>query len=386
MKLFWPLAVAAAMSMASMRACDAMLPALSAEFGVSVGVAAWSISAFVLAYGVMQLVYGPLGDRFGKGRVIAMALMACCVANMMATLAPTMASLALARGLAGAAAAGVIPTSMAMIGDSVPVRARQQVLAHFLLATIGGMIGGQWVSGLIADLWHWRVVFGVLATGAGFAALLVQAQAPGRAPEVAARRAYRAQFRAVIEVPRAQLVLAVTAIEGLFTLTSLAFVPAYLHARFGLGLGAAGAVMAMYGVGGLTYVALSRVLLGRLAIGQIASLGGVLLGSAFVIVAIGPRWEWSVVGCFLGGLGFYSLHNTLQAEATQMSPHARGTAIGLFAASLFLGQAIGMGVAAEVVAVLGERCLFLAAAVVLPVLGMAFGRRLRAERPGHCAG
>ncbi|ODV44400.1 hypothetical protein AWV79_08410 [Cupriavidus sp. UYMMa02A] len=84
MKLFGALFVAAAMSMASMRACDALLPVLSADFDVPVGVAARSISAFVLAYGVMQLVFGPLGDRFGKLRVVAVALTACSVANVMA--------------------------------------------------------------------------------------------------------------------------------------------------------------------------------------------------------------------------------------------------------------------------------------------------------------
>lgn len=385
-KLFGPLCVAAAMSMASMRACDALLPALSADFDVPVGVAARSISAFVLTYGVMQLVFGPLGDRFGKLRVVAVALTACSVANVMAAFAPTMTSLAVARGLSGAAAAGVIPMSMAMIGDTVSVEHRQQTLAYFLLATIGGLIGGQWISGLIADFLHWRVVFVVLAIGAGLAALLVHAHATVQTAPESERCKYQARFRTVLKAPQARLVLAVTAIEGLFTLTGFAFVPAYLHNRFGLGLAAAGAVMAMYGVGGLAYVALSRVLIQRLAPATLASLGGVLLGFAFAIVAIGPRWEWSVVGCFLGGLGFYTFHNTLQAQATEMSPQARGTAVGLFAASLFLGQAIGMGMAAGVIGVFGERSLFYAAAVVLPMLATAFGLQLSTGASMRCRG
>ena len=38
------------------------------------------------------------------------------------------------------------------------------------------------------------------------------------------------------------------------------------------------------------------------------------------------------------GLGFYMLHNTLQTNATQMSPEARGTAVALFSSALYLGQ------------------------------------------------
>ncbi|RCJ05082.1 MFS transporter [Cupriavidus necator] len=386
MRRFGTLAIAAVMSMASMRACDALLPALSSDFAVPIGMAAWSISAFALAYGLMQLVYGPLGDRFGKLRVVTLALTGCAVANVMAAVAPTMPALALARGLSGAAAAGVIPMSMAMIGDTVPVRDRQQVLARFFLATIGGMIGGQWMSGLIADWLHWRVVFWVLAAGSGIAALVVWMQGPGMVSDLIARRSFGEQFRSVLGQPRARLVFAVTAIEGLFTLTGFAFVPTYLHGRFGLGLGTAGAVMAMYGVGGLAYVALSGVLIRRLGSDALAALGGALLGAAFAIVAVGPRWEWSVPGCFLGGLGFYMLHNTLQTQATEVFPPSRGTAVGLFAASLFLGQALGMSGAAAVAGTHGERWLFAAAAVALPLLGMAFGGRLRTDGPRHRPG
>ena len=49
------------------------------------------------------------------------------------------------------------------------------------------------------------------------------------------------------------------------------------------------------------------------------------------------------------GLGFYMLHNTLQTNATQMSPEARGTAVGLFSAALYLGQTAGVAAAAPVI-------------------------------------
>ena len=43
------------------------------------------------------------------------------------------------------------------------------------------------------------------------------------------------------------------------------------------------------------------------------------------------------------------LHNTLQTNATQMSPEARGTAVGLFSAALYLGQTAGVAAAAPVI-------------------------------------
>ena len=368
------LALAAALCMASMRASDVLLPALSADFEVPIGEAGWAISAFVLAYGILQLVYGPLGDRFGKLRVIAVALAASSVASILAALAPTMTALAIARGLSGAAAAGIVPMSMARIGDTVPIERRQQALARLLLATIGGLIGGQWMSGLIADVLHWRVVFIVLAAGFGLVALRVRTKALGQEPELPLRRSIGGQVGEVLRQRWARHILLVTVLEGLFTLSSFALVPAYLHMEFGLSLGASGTVMAMYGIGGLVYVALSGMLTRHLSRGGLAGLGGLFLSSGFAIVAAGLRWEWSVLGCFLGGLGFYTLHNTLQTEATQMSPEARGTAVGLFAAALFFGQAIGMSLAAVVADSLGQTIWFCSAALALPILAFSFGR------------
>jgi hypothetical protein len=49
-----------------------------------------------------------------------------------------------------------------------------------------------------------------------------------------------------------------------------------------------------------------------------------------------------MLACLMTGLGFYMLHNTLQVQATQMAPAARGSAVTLFACSLFFGQSTGV--------------------------------------------
>ena len=71
------------------------------------------------------------------------------------------------------------------------------------------------------------------------------------------------------------------------------------------------------------------------------------------------------------------LHNTLQTNATQMSPEARGTAVALFSCSLYLGQTIGVALAAPVVDRVGAPPMFIVAAVLLPALAFWFAGRLR---------
>src|SRR5688572_9536313 len=78
-RTLWLLSLCAFASMACMRVCDAMLPSLVTEFSTTTGQAARAISGFTLAYGVLQLFYGPLGDRHGKVRVVGFATLACTV-------------------------------------------------------------------------------------------------------------------------------------------------------------------------------------------------------------------------------------------------------------------------------------------------------------------
>ena len=71
-----------------------------------------------------------------------------------------------------------------------------------------------------------------------------------------------------------------------------------------------------------------------------------VLAAAYVTLAFEPVYWTAPLAIGLTGLGFYMLHNTLQTNATQMSPQARGTAVAIFSASLYLGQTAGVAVAA----------------------------------------
>jgi len=95
------LAVGGFVSGMSMRVADPMLPKLAQEFGVTVGAAAVIITSFTLAYGLFQLLHGPLGDRFGKLRAVSVALMAAAVASAACSLAHSLPVLTWMRFLTG---------------------------------------------------------------------------------------------------------------------------------------------------------------------------------------------------------------------------------------------------------------------------------------------
>ncbi|WP_028354908.1 MFS transporter [Bordetella petrii] len=379
------LALAAFVSASAFRICDPMLPRLASEFGTSTGQAAATVTAFAIAYGLLQMFFGPVGDRYGKYRVVAVATFACAIGSAGAVLAPSLDVLVLCRALSGAAGAGIVPLSMAWIGDTVPYEERQATLARFLTGTILGMAAGQLAGGWFADTIGWRWAFGALVAGYLVVGLLLWREvgrqsadaAATTAPAAAPRQGFVAQVRTVLGVRWARIVLATVFIEGLLVFGTLAFAPAYLHERFGLSLTAAGAAVAVYALGGLMYTLVAGPVLRRLGERGLANAGGLVLCAAFATYLFGPAWGWSLLASILAGFGYYLLHATLQTHATQMVPSARGTAVAWFASCLFLGQAVGVALAGLVVDAAGAAALFGAAAVLLPLLGGSFAWALR---------
>jgi predicted MFS family arabinose efflux permease len=365
-------------SAAMMRVCDPMLPALARDFGVSTGQAAWTVSSYAIAYGILQFFFGPAGDRWGKRRVIGFAALATLAGNGLALVAPTLDVLVLARVLSGAAAAGIIALVLAWVGDTVPYAQRQAVLAKFLTASLAGMMAGQWISGVLTEHVGWRAVFAllVLLFGVGGAALVFDRGLRDEPRGTTASRGHLQAFAEVLRVPWARAMLAFVALEGALAFGAIAFLPAYLANTFGLGLARAAAIVALYGVGGFVYAFGARWLVPRLGEAGLALAGGAALGVAWLALAVGTHWWMAMPAATLAGLGFYTLHGVMQTHATQMVPAVRGTAVCLFASAMFIGIASGVGVAGVVVDRVGYSAVFAASGLALMLLGAAFAASL----------
>ena len=135
--------------------------------------------------------------------------------------------------------------------------------------------------------------------------------------------------------------------------------------------------MVLYGVGGLLYSVFARRWLAWLGERGLALAGGTLIAAGLLLLAWSPVVAWAVVGCFLSGLGFYMLHNTLQVQATQMAPEARGTAVTLFACLLFLGQSLGVLLVAASVDRGWIAPVFSVAALGVLALGVTVSRQVQ---------
>ncbi len=375
------LASAAFISGANLRMFDALLPTLAEDFSVAPTVASIVVTAFTLSYGLFQVVHGPLGDRVGRLRTVSVAMFIACLGSLGSALAPTLTWLTVLRFITGIGAAGIIPVSIAWIGDHTTYEHRQSTLARFIGFSISGQILGPALGGAMAEWLSWREVFYVIMSTFLIVAVALfrldrTERRNGSTPSTHTTEHFLRTYQEILRVPWVRTILLVVFLEGALFYGSFAYVGAWLKADFDLSYLIIGALLAGFGVGGLLYSLLVRKLLRRL------SEQGFALGAALVLLVFfeclpfSPVWQVTGPLCAIGGFGFYMLHNTLQTKATEMFPRARGTAISAFALMLFCGQAVGVALFGRAIAAFGYTPSFVFTGVALLFLALFFARQL----------
>ena len=140
------------------------LPTLTQGFGGSVAQAQFTLTALLLAFGVSQLVWGPLSDRFGRRVPLLVACSVTLASSTAIVLAPTIELLIAGRFVQALSAAAGMVIARAMISDLADgyagVRALSVMMSiHAFVPVIGPVVGG-----VLATFLPWRGVLAVFAS------------------------------------------------------------------------------------------------------------------------------------------------------------------------------------------------------------------------------
>jgi len=377
------LACAAFAAQAMVRSTDSLLPQIANDLQTTVGAASVIVTFYLLAHGSVQLIIGPIGDRFGKYLCVSIAAACSTLLVIACGLAPNLPTLVAARLLCGLATGWIIPFAMAFIGDVIPYERRQQVLGSFLSGQILGQMFGQAAGGVLGDYFGWRNVFFILAallaiaTIGLFYELLRNPVTHARNAPVQQGHGFISDYSTVLRSPWARILILMAFIESGAMFGAFTYVGADLHLRFGVSFTLVGLFVGFFAVGGLIYSLSVRTMVAWLGQIGLSFSGGLVLAAAFVALAIAPHYAIAPLAITATGLGFYMLHNTLQVNATQMSPQARGTAVAIFSSALYLGQTAGVAGAGFIFDHFTAVPVFLSAAAVLAGLGWWLSRLLK---------
>jgi DHA1 family bicyclomycin/chloramphenicol resistance-like MFS transporter len=162
------------------------VPALRDYFGVSTSEANLVFSVYVFAFGFMQLVYGPIADRYGRRPVLLGALSVYCLATLLLAFAPSFDTVLLGRALQGASASAAPALARAVIRDLYGVEGSRKVMSYVMSAFGIMAIGAPAIGGVLVAWQGWQasfyfcLIYGIVTFCAVF--VLLKESRPADAP------------------------------------------------------------------------------------------------------------------------------------------------------------------------------------------------------------
>jgi predicted MFS family arabinose efflux permease len=346
-----------------------LLPAISQDFGTTATSAGLLITAYMIPFGIFQLVFGPLADRFGKKQVITFAMMFFTIATALCAFGYSLGNLALYRVLAGIFAASVMPVSLALIGDLVPMEQRQAAIGSFMGISFLGQGLSMAIGGTMAYLISWRgafILYAVLAILSVTLLLTAGRQIPSAKNP---KSEFLAPYIRLVTKRESLFTYIIVVFEGFLILGSFSYVGAFISDTYHYNFLQIGLIMTCFGVMSIIGGRLSGKIANKIGKKGILLIGLVLATLAdLVLFSTGNILIMLVLGVALLGLGFIFAHSTLLTMATEFAQKSRGIAMSLVAACFMGGGGIGTAIGGRLIKEVGFSSYFLYFGIAFIVL------------------
>ena len=350
------------------RAVDPMTALIAAHFAVPVATAALLSSAYALPFALFQPLLGPIGDIWGKTRLLRASLWLLTFSLFAGAYAPSLGVLLALRFIGGIGGGGTIPSGMALIGDRFQGAARQLALGRFVGAGLAGQIFSGAIAGVIAETLGWRAVLvlaGCVTLTAAIAASITLREPPERIERRFSLAQAIAGYQLVFANPKAYICFGTVLAEGIALWGVTPYVADLMMKAGTGGAREAGFAIGAIGIGGLAYTLALPILLRRMGRTVMMALGG-LFGAAGLLGLAAAFDARTVAALFaLSGFGYMMLHNSIQNESVELAPAARSSAYSMHAFFFFTGQSLGP-------IVLGLLLSYAGPAVSLAIAGAMF--------------
>lgn len=353
-----------------------MLITMGDDFDVDLATITLSVSIYLLFYGLAQPVWGLISDRLGRIATLRLALILAAVMDLASIVPMPIGPFFVVRALAGATMAGVFPTAVIFLGDTIAnPRARQSSIAGLQTGVALGLSLGTLLGGIGVLVVGWQAFFASTATVCLVLAFVLR-RSPN--PRPGADRLPTAQaFREVARNRWAWFLYGLVFLEAAVLLGGFNLVPAALE-ETGRSPAVAGIATATYGLFVLGASQAVRRSTQRVGPTVYLLIGGIsaTLGFGLLIYTVNPVTV--LISCALQGIAWVTMHTTLQTWATTLSNTARATAVSLFAGFMFLGNGVGASITGYLLDFRGSVALFTTVtlgAVLLTILSAAGARR-----------
>ncbi|MGA5000968.1 MFS transporter [Streptomyces arboris] len=342
-KMSFALFAAGVAAFALLYSTQALLPAISASYGVSAGQASWTVSAATGALALCVLPLSALSERFGRRQMMTASLTVAVLVGMLVPFAPSIGWLIALRAIQGAALAGLPASAMAYLAEEVRPKALIAAIGLFVAGnSIGGM-SGRILTGWVAQAWGWRAALaavGLLAVACAvaFHFLIPKARnfTPGSLnPKRLARTVATHLGNPLLVRLYAIGALFMTVFGAVYTVIGYRLV----EEPFSLPQGIVGSIFLVYLVGTVSSAAAGRLVarLGRrgaLYLAVSTTTAGLLLSLSESLAAV-------LLGLVLITAGFFAGHAVASSSVSRRATTGRAQASALYQSAYYLGSSVG---------------------------------------------
>jgi Bcr/CflA subfamily drug resistance transporter len=334
-----------ALSVLSLNMFLPSLPNIASDLDADYALVSLSIAGYLAATAILQLVMGPLSDRFGRRPVLLAGLMIFILASLVCALTTDIWIFLAGRILQGAVISGAA-LSRAVIRDMVPAREAASLMGYVGMAMAVAPMLGPLLGGVLDELFGWRAsFFAFFAMGLAVLALCwVDLGETNKTPS----KTLMEQFRSYPELLRARhfwgYALCMTFSTGAFY-CFIAGAPFLAATVFGMSPATLGFCLGTITAG----FALGSYLSGRLGRRYslaVMMIAGRVVACAGLLVGLGMFLSGLVhAGALFGATVFVGIGNGLtipgsNAGALSVRPHLAGSAAGLSGALTVAGGAV----------------------------------------------
>jgi len=354
-------------------AASPMLVDIAQDFGLEIGTAAMVVVAYMIPFGLFTFIFGPLGDRYGKLRIIAIASFGTAIFSSLGALAFNFPSLLIIRAINGGFAAAILPVSVSYIGDifrepRAVMNAIGQMMGSFFL----GAAAATAIGGGLSFLGSWRLVYLTYGIAELIIVVIILKSLQfdeGTAEKLSFRRAYSNAFkRPMLLKTVALLFLIGFAVFGSFTYLGDFFVE-----MTGYNILVVGLIMTFFGLAAFTggrNVGNMRQLLGP----KLLILAGLVGLISWLPLGFWPGLVFAVPALIGFGLAFVTLQSTILVTAQKQMPKQRGTVMSLASFNMFVGGGIGVATNRLLLNFWGYQAIYLVAGTAVLIVGFLIYR------------
>ena len=329
-----------------------LLPAMARDLNVGLPAAGHLVTAFSLAYAIGAPVMAVLTAGLERRSLLAFAMAAFSLANLLAALAPGYIGLLAARLLLALSAASFMPAAggyaAALGGLERRGRALSMVTNGLTLAIVAGVPLGV----VVGQSFGWRATFVAVAALATLALIGILARMPKQAPGITASLGERVALARRSDV-LAVLATSVLAVAGTFTVYT--YLSIFLADVAGIGPQGLALVLLGFGIASAAGARLGGTMADHWGARRTVIIGCGLALLAYLVLSLGTMLGPAramlalVPAILLWGLASWGLMTAQQARLVTLTPALASVSLSLNSSAIYLGSAMGAAVGALVI-------------------------------------